>query len=94
MKARKLQSAKGAGRTNKLTKLVHELYFPSQLLKMLEIPSCEPLGVLNCQTNGVGFSHIPLGSMGRYLGTPLFTSLGKKTNEKQTKSLVIFNYIN
>jgi hypothetical protein len=49
MKARKLQSAKGAGRTNKLTKLVHELYFPSQLL-MLEIPNCEPLGVLNCQT--------------------------------------------
>ena len=59
MKARQLQSAKGAGRTKKLTKLVHELYFPSQLLKILEIPSCEPLGVLNCQTNGVGFSHIP-----------------------------------
>ena len=36
---------------------------------------------------------VPLGSMGRYLGTPLFTSLGKKTNEKHTKSLVILNYI-
>ena len=64
MKARKRQSAKGAGRTNKLTKLVHEpTNFPSQLL-MLEIPSCEPLGVLNILKQMVLVSHISRGRNG------------------------------
>ena len=45
MKARKLQNAKGAGGANKLTKLLHQQKGPSQSLKLLEIPSCERIGV-------------------------------------------------